>query len=52
MKIPADILKGLLVAALLLNIVSCCCTGATNDTPTDTNIVAPGQHNEGTGGDV
>jgi ferredoxin-thioredoxin reductase catalytic subunit len=52
MKVLENLLKGLVVASLVLSVASCCCTGGTDDDPSDTDIVAPGVHNEGTGGDA
>jgi len=49
MRIIETIVKGLAVAGLVLSIASCCCTGAVDDTPDDTDLNLPGQHNEGGG---
>jgi hypothetical protein len=49
MRIVHNILMGVAILSLLLSI-SCCCTGGLDDDNINLNL--PGQHNEGTGGDV
>jgi hypothetical protein len=49
MRIVHNILMGIALASLLISI-GCCCTGGLDDDEID--IISPGLHNEGGGGDV
>jgi len=49
MRLVHNILMGIALVSLLFSI-GCCCAGGLDDDDIDQNL--PGQHNEGTGGDV
>lgn len=49
MRLVHNILMGVALLSLLFSI-GCCCAGGLDDDEID--IIGPGQHNEGTGGDV
>ena len=53
MRIFEKLLMGLALTGLLFSLASCCCAGGSDsDNNDDTDIVNPGDHNEGAGGDV